>query len=195
MKRIIVLLAAVAGMSVLAGCAGGAPAVKTTDDGRAVAGGMPQFVKDAIKGIPEGTLAGVGSAKIGAAGLNQARTIAAARARAEIARQLNTASTEAILDVVQANEADPESAVAYQETVNVQLSKAELAGVSIIEQDQDASGNYWVVATMGKVDAVKTITAAQAAAKLAVPQAAALDATARLNALVDKVAAQEAANY
>jgi hypothetical protein len=151
---------------------------------------MPQFVQNAVKNAPEDTLVGVGVAKIGAAGLGQARTIAAARARAEVSRQLNSMVRDMLTDYTASSEADPTAAVSYQESITMTLSKSELTGSTIIEQDRDGDNNYWAVVSMGKAGVAKEISQAQAAAKLAVPKAQAFDAASRMDAAFEKIAAQ-----
>ncbi|MDR2551833.1 MAG: hypothetical protein LBD31_01510 [Treponema sp.] len=66
MKRVLVFFTGCA--LALSGCASGPARVETANDGRAVQGGMPPFIQDAVKNAPPDTLAGVGVAKIGAAG-------------------------------------------------------------------------------------------------------------------------------
>jgi hypothetical protein len=151
---------------------------------------MPQFVQSAVKQSPADTLVGVGSAKIGAAGLGQARTIAAARARAEISRQLNSMVRDMMVDFTASSEALPQDALSYQESLTMTLSKSELTGCSIIEEDRDGDNNYWAVVTMGKTNVAKEINQAQAAAKLAVPKAQAFDAAARMDAAFEKIASE-----
>jgi hypothetical protein len=185
MKKMLIFLTICA--LALSSCASGP---KTTSDGRAVKGGAPLFVRDAVKKAPADVLVGVGSAKIGAAGLGQARTIAASRARAEIARQLNAIVRDMVTDLTASSEVSPKDAVSYQETITMQLSKADLTGSSIIEQDADGDNNYWVVVTLGKTSVAKEINQAQAAAKLAAPKAAALDAAARMEKAFEKIASE-----
>jgi hypothetical protein len=187
MKKIAILLAGC--VLALSSCASSG-VTKTTDDGRAVQGGMPLFVRNAVKNAPPDTLVGVGSAKIGAAGLGQARTIATARARAEISRQLNTIVKDALTDFTASSEVSPKDAVSYQESITMTLSKSDLTGTSVIEQDQDGDNNYWVVVSLGKTNVAQEINQAQAAARLAVPRAAALDAAARMDAAFDKIASE-----
>ena len=165
---------------------------KTTDDGRAVVGGMPLFVKNALKDIPADVLVGVGSARVGAAGLGNARTMATSRARAEIGRQLNLVGTSAILDFAASSEVSQKDAAAYGEEVSRQLSKADLTGSKVIEQDLDGDtpANYWVVVILGKDSVAKEINQAQAAARLAVPKAAAIDAAARMDKAFEKIASE-----
>lgn len=188
MKRFVVM-AAVCALA-LAACASTGSATKTTGDGRAVQGGMPQFVNNAVKSAPANALVGVGSAKIGAAGLGQARTIASARARADISRQLNSMVRDMMADFTASSEASPQDALSYQESLTLTLSKSELTGSTIIEQDRDGDNNYWVVVSMGKDSVAGEINQAQAAARLAVPKAQAFDAAARMDAAFEKIAAE-----
>ena len=187
MKKMLILF--VGCVLALSSCASG-PKIKTTDDGRAVVGGMPLFIRNAIKTVQPDVLVGVGSAKIGAAGLGQARTVAAARARAEISRQLNSMVRAMLTDFTASNEVTPKDANSYQESITMTLSKADLTGSSVIEQDQDGDNNYWVVVTLGKNNVAKEINQAQAAARLAVPKAAALDAAARMDKAFEKIASE-----
>jgi hypothetical protein len=173
----------------LSSCASSPDApTKTTNDGRAVKGGMPLFVRTAVKDAPADVLIGEGSAKIGAAGLGQARTIATARARAEISRQLNSVVKDSLSDFTASSEVAPKDAVSYQESITMTLSNSTLIGSSVIEQDQDGDNNYWVVVSLGKKSVAQEINQAQAAARLAVPKAQALDAMARMEKAFDKIA-------
>jgi hypothetical protein len=70
------------------------------------------------------------------------------------------------------------------------LSKSNLSGSSIIEEDRDGGDNYWVVAVLGKSSVAQEINQAQAAARLAVPKAQAFDAAARMDAAFDKIVAE-----
>ncbi|MDR2491474.1 MAG: hypothetical protein LBD20_08755 [Spirochaetaceae bacterium] len=124
MKKMLILFAGC--VLALSSCASGP---KTTDDGRAAVGGMPLFVRNAVKNVSADTLVGVGSAKIGAAGLGQARTVAAARARAEISRQLNSMVRDMLTDFTASNEVTPKDANSYQESITMTLSKADLTGL------------------------------------------------------------------
>jgi hypothetical protein len=186
MKKMFILFTVCA--LVFTGCSSAPKPAKTTNDGRAVVGGVPQFVQNAVAKAPRDTLIGVGQAKIGAAGLGQARTIASSRARADISRQLNSIVKDALLDFTASSEVSAQDAISYQESINMTLSKSELTGSAIIEEDRDGDNNYWVVVTMGKTNVVQEINQAQAAARLAVPKAQALDAAARMDAAFDKIA-------
>jgi hypothetical protein len=185
MKKMLILFTGC--VLALSSCATGP---KLTNDGRAVKGGMPLFVRNAVKNVPSDTLVGIGSAKIGAAGLGQARTVATARARAEISRQLNSMVRDMLTDFTASSEVTSKDAVSYQESITMTLSKADLTGSSIIEQDQDGDSNYWVVVTLGKNNAAKEINQAQAAARLAVPKMQSLDAAARMDKAFEKIASE-----
>ncbi|MDR2491361.1 MAG: hypothetical protein LBD20_08165, partial [Spirochaetaceae bacterium] len=112
MKKMLILFAGC--VLALSSCASGP---KVSNDGRAVKGGMPLFVRNAVKNVSADVLVGVGSAKIGAAGLGQARTVAAARARAEISRQLNSMVRDMLTDFTASNEVTPKDANSYQESI------------------------------------------------------------------------------
>ena len=85
----------------------------------------PLFVKDAVKGAPKNAILGVGTARMSS--FSASRTVATTRAHADISRQLNAIITK---------EGD----------VTETLSSSTLSGVSVISEDIDDDGNYWVVA-------------------------------------------------
>jgi len=156
---------------------------------RRVGGTVPQFVKDAIKKAPEDALVGIGTAK--AASLSLARTTATTRARAEISRQMNTMIQDMVRDYSAGSEVDTKAALSFQENMTVALSKSTLTGSSIVDEDQDENGNYWVVVMLSKVNTVKEINQAQAAARLAVPAMASFNAEDRMNAAFDRAYGSE----
>jgi len=156
---------------------------------RRVGGAVPQFVKDAIKKAPEDALVGIGTAK--AASLSLARTTATTRARAEISRQMNTMIQDMVRDYSAGSEVDTKAALSFQENMTVALSKSTLTGSSIVDEDQDDNGNYWVVVMLSKVNTVKEINQAQAAARLAVPAMASFNAEDRMNAAFDRAYASD----
>jgi len=185
MKKIIgiaVVLCFVLGFS---GCASSGGS--NGGDGRGerkIGGNVPQFVKDAVKKTPEDALIGIGTAK--AASLSLARTTATTRARAEISRQMNTMIQDMVRDYSASSEVDPTAALSFQENITVALSKSTLTGSSIIEEDSDKDGNYWVVVMLSKASTVNEINQAQAAARLAVPSMASFNAEDRMNKAFDK---------
>jgi len=156
---------------------------------RRIGGVVPQFVKDAIKKTPEDALVGIGTAK--AASLSLARTTATTRARAEISRQMNTMIQDMVRDYSASSEVDPKAALSFQENMTVALSKSTLTGSAIVDEDQDENGNYWVVVMLSKVNTVKEINQAQAAARLNVPAMASFNAEDRMNAAFDRVYGSE----
>jgi len=151
---------------------------------RKIGGNVPQFVKDAVKKAPEDALVGIGTAR--AQSLSLARTTAATRARAEISRQMNTMIQDMVRDYSAGSEIDPKAALSFQENITVALSKSTLTGSSIVDEDQDDNGNYWVVVMLSKSSTVNEINQAQAAARLAVPAMASFNAEDRMNKAFDK---------
>jgi hypothetical protein len=186
MKKMIgitIILCFVLGFS---GC-GSTGKGKSTGDGRGerkIGGNVPQFVKDAVKKTPEDALIGIGTAR--AASLSLARTTATTRARAEISRQMNTMIQDMVRDYSAGSEIDPKAALSFQENITVALSKSTLTGSSIVEEDTDKDGNYWVVVMLSKASTVNEINQAQAAARLAVPAMASFNAEDRMNKAFDK---------
>ncbi|MDR2718860.1 MAG: hypothetical protein LBB89_12475 [Treponema sp.] len=156
---------------------------------RRIGGGVPQFVKDALKRTPEDALIGIGTAR--AASLSLARSTAATRARAEISRQINTMIRDMVRDYSAGSEVDQKSALSFQENITVALSKSTFSGSAVVEEDQDENGNYWVVVMLSKVNTVNEINQAQAAARLAVPAMASFSAEDRMNAAFDRAYAAE----
>ena len=182
MKKIIgiaVALCLVLGFSGCASSGGGSGKGE-----RKIGGNVPQFVKDAVKKTPEDALIGIGTAR--AASLSLARTTATTRARAEISRQMNSMIQDMVRDYSAGSEVDPKAALSFQENITVTLSKSTLIGSTIIEEDQDKEGNYWVVVMLSKSNTVKEITQAQAAARLAVPAMASFDAEKRMNEMFEQ---------
>jgi hypothetical protein len=152
-------------------------------------GGVPQFVNDAYKNASEDVLVGVGTYKIGndASKMSAGKTYAETRARADLSRQLQTIIKNMIIDYQANSELDPKAALSFQEEITQALSRADLKGAKIIEMQTD-SGILWLVMEYSKSAAANDYSAAQAAAKLAVPAAAAFDALSRMDNQFDKLA-------
>jgi len=178
MKKALLIAFALLVAFALFSCTSTPPAKGTDQSGR-VPGSFPQFVKDALKNVPDDVLVGIGVAKL--ASVSQSMTISATRARADISRQMNTMIQDMVRDYQASSEVNPEAALSFQENITVALSKSQLIGSKVIEQDQTADGSVWTVVWLGKSDVVKEINQAQAAAKLAVPAMASFDAEARMN--------------
>jgi hypothetical protein len=210
MRKVTLLSAAfLAALLVLAGCASAPPQqqaaapqpqaapapqavpapVPTVAVERRIGGNVPQFVRDAVKSTPEDALVGIGTAKMST--VSQSRTYAATRGRAEISRQILALMQDMIRDFTASSEVDPDTAVAYQENFTLALSKSALQGSSVVDEDQDDKGAYWVVVMMPRDGASREINQAAAQAKLAAPKAASIDAEGRMQAAFDKLLGQE----
>ena len=154
-----------------------------------VLGDVPQFVNDAYQNASEDVLIGVGNYKIGTdmSKMSTGMTFAQTRARADISRQLTTIIKNMITDYVATSELDSDASLSFQENITQALSKADLKGARIVASNT-YNGLLWVVMEYSKSAAISDYSAAQAAAKLAIPAAAAFDATARMENAFDKAA-------
>ena len=184
MKRTIIFLIVMIFTLSLSGCA-------TRDRDRA--GVFPDFVRRAVANAPADVLVGVGNARLNS--LAHSRTASAGRARAEIARQMNTMVEDMVRDYMAGSELDPRAAISFQEVITVSLSRAELQGASIVAQDRARDGVVWTVVFMGRENVAKEINQAQAAARLAVPAMASFDAEARMNEAFNRTNARERSNF
>jgi len=181
-KNIFITICLLLALMVVVSCASSKGS--KAEEGRAASSAFPQFVRDAIRSAPEDAVIGIGTARM--ANINQSRTIAQTRARAEISRTMDSIIQDMVRDYFAGSEADPLAVVSYSENMTVALSKSQLAGSFIVAEDMDANGNYWVVVSMGKVEAVNEINQAAAAARLAVPAAASFNAEERMNTAFDR---------
>jgi hypothetical protein len=180
-KSIVIALAAIA---LLASCG---------TDGSGFGGsgsqsGLPDIVRNARRNAPENTLIGIGSAKL--ATQAQSKTIAETRARAEIARAMDSMVQGMVRDYQASNEVDPQAAISFQENITTSLTRANLQGAVIADEDY-IDGTYYVVMYLNKANVVREISQAQAAARLAVPAMASFNAEARMNEAFDRQAAME----
>jgi hypothetical protein len=188
MKKLIIIALTAGFVFLWAGCAtsgGGSSGSYTTP----VLGNVPQFVNEAYQKASEDVLIGVGTYNIGndMSKMSTGMTFAQTRARASIARQLDTILKDMVTDYVATSELDPGAALSFQETITQALSKANLRGARIVRSDT-FDGLLWVVMEYSKSAAASDYSAAQAAAKLAVPAAAAFDALSRMENAFDKAA-------
>jgi hypothetical protein len=138
----------------------------------------------------EDVLIGVGTYKIGndMSKMGTGMTFAQTRARADIARQLESIVKNMVTDYAASSEIDPDASLSFQESITQALAKAELKGAKVVASQTD-NGLLWVVMEYSKSAAATDYTAAANAAKLAVPAAAAFDAMARMETAFDKAAA------
>jgi hypothetical protein len=151
---------------------------------------VPKFVNDAYQNASEDVLIGVGTSKIGneTSKKSTGMTFAQTRARADISRQLTTIIKDMVTDYAATSELDPDASLSFQETITQALSQADLKGAKIVTSNTE-NGLLWVVMEYSKSAAANDYSAAQSAAKLAVPAAAAFDALSRMENAFDKAAA------
>jgi len=197
MKKIVVSIVVLCLAFVILGCqaqatvtVGPTPGTPgTTDQISRVPGGFPQFVRDALRNVPDDVLVGIGVAKLQS--VSQAMTISATRARADISRQMSSMIQDMVRDYQASSEVDPGAAISFQENITVALSKSTLEGARVVEQDQTPDGTVWTVVWLDKNRVANEINQAQAAARLAVPAMASFNAEDRMNAAFANAAAQE----
>jgi len=192
MKKLLGVVTAVATLLVV-GCAS-APASSETTASPAPAqkkgglGGVPDFVNDAFLNASEDVLVGIGTYKTGGdtSKISHGKTMAETRARADIARQLNSIIKNMVTDYTATSELDPEAAVSFQESITQALTQAELRGSKTVQMQTDDNGVLWLVMEYSKSEAAKDFDAAQSAARLAVPAATAFNALDRMDTAFNK---------
>jgi hypothetical protein len=147
-------------------------------------------VNDAYLNASEDVLIGIGTYKIGndMSKMGTGKTFAETRARADLARQLDSIVKNMVNDYTATSEIDPGAAVSFQETVTQSLSKAQLRGARTVKLERDDNGILWVVMEFSKSAAAEEVNQAANAAKLAIPAAAAFDALDRMETAFSKEA-------
>lgn len=189
-KNVVLSMTALIALS-MAGCAS-APKADPNASGPMGAGlsGVPSFVNDAYLNASEEVLIGIGTYKIGndMSKMGTGKIFAETRARADIARQLDTIVKNMVNDYTATSEVDPEAVVSFQENITQALAKAELKGARTIKMDRDNNGLLWVVMDYSKSAAAAEVNQAASAARLAVPAAAAFDALSRMETAFSKEA-------
>ncbi|MDR1230685.1 MAG: hypothetical protein LBK61_04710 [Spirochaetaceae bacterium] len=187
MKKSFVLGAAVVLLLALAGCAGVPGASGSMGRGLS---GVPDFVNEAYLNASEDVLIGIGTYKIGndMSKMGPGKTFAETRARADIARQLDSIVRNMVNDYTATSEVDPDSALSFQESITQTLSRADLKGAKTVKLDRDDNGLLWVVMEFSKSAAAAEVNQAANAAVLAVPAAAAFDALQRMDTAFTKEA-------
>jgi hypothetical protein len=96
-----------------------------------------------------------------------------------------------VRDYTAGSEVDHSAVLSFQENITVALSQAKLQGAAIVEEDEDANGNYWTAVMMSKSSVVNEINQVVAAAKLRVPAMASFNAQNRMDAAFDKILKDE----
>jgi hypothetical protein len=196
MKNLFVLGVTAVLLLSVAGCQSApAPAVLGTPEisgtsGSSGSANSLSFANNAYRNASEDVLVGIGTYKIGSdmSKLGTGRTFAETRARADIARQLNTIVRNMVNDYTATSELDPAAAVSFQETITQTLAKAELRGARTVNTEVDDNGLLWVAMEFSKPAAVNEVNQAANAAKLAVPAAIAFDALQRMETAFSKEA-------
>jgi hypothetical protein len=152
-------------------------------------GGVPDFVNEAYQNASEDVLIGIGTYKIGTdmSKMSAGMTFAQTRARADIARQLQSIVKNMVTDHFATSELDPSAQSSFQENITQALAKADLKGAKVVKSNTQ-DGVLWVVMDYSKSAAASDFDAAAAAAKLAVPAAIAFDAVSRMDNAFDKAA-------
>jgi nitroimidazol reductase NimA-like FMN-containing flavoprotein (pyridoxamine 5'-phosphate oxidase superfamily) len=170
MKKIFVLALPLCAALVFFGCASKPPA----------SGGMPPNIANARRNAPEDVIVGIGGGvKMGTSA--ESRNFAATRARAEISNTMDSIVKNMVRDYTASSEVDPQAALAFQENITVTLSKSNISGAVVFNEEPDKDGQWWCVMHLSKANVVKEISQAQAAARLAVPAMASFDAEKRMN--------------
>ena len=147
---------------------------------------VPSFVSDALKKVPLDALVGVGTAKM--ASMSMSRTVAATRARADIARQINQVVVEMVRNYSVVSETDPNAAHSFQERITVAISKADLPATSVIDEGMDDAGNYWAVVMLSKESLSGVITQAQNQAAGDFPRMSSFNIGSMLNDAIESIA-------
>jgi predicted small lipoprotein YifL len=193
MKTKYIWLAILAAFIALAACRQKKPEQNAADAGtqRKVAETVPAFVRDALKNAPQDALVGIGTAKMST--LSMSRVTAATRARAEIARQINLVVSQMVHEYTAASATDPAVLLLFQERVTTTASVAGLSGLSVIDEDMDGEGNYWVVVMMGKEPVSDAISQAQNQVKDDFPQMSSFDVGEMLTNALESVVKAEIA--
>jgi hypothetical protein len=166
-------------------CASSGGAGGNSTGGRKISGRVPEFVRNAVKNVPEDALVGIGTAKMRT--ISDSRNVATTRARVEISRQLAILVRNMVRDYSASSEIDPDAALSFYENFTLALSQSKFTGSSVVDEDMDEDGNYWCVVMLSKTEAAREISPAEAQAKLRVPAAASFNAEARANEAFDQL--------
>jgi hypothetical protein len=147
MKRILSVCAALLLALLAFGCASSAPAASAQAPVN-----LPPWINDSV---PEDALWGIGSAKQSSTQMSM--TMSETRARADIARQLSTIVEGMITDYTRdANMGTSNQAsIGLQESINRQLSQAQLTGARRDQLWTAPDGTFWARIVYSKADAAR----------------------------------------
>ena len=152
--------------------------------------GLPRLVEEARRNPPEDVLVGIGFAKMSTQ--YESKTTAEDRARAEIARAIDSIVGNMITDYQAGSELDYTAASAFQEEITVALSRSRLRG-AIIVNEAWIDGTYYVVMHLNKANVASEIN--QAAARLDAPFRSSLLDEERMNAAFSQSSAKMAGDF
>jgi len=144
MKRTVVVAALVAAVAIVATSCGSSPAQATNDP-------VSQFIREARRSAPEGAILGIGTSNL--PNMAIARSTAEARARAEIARQVEVVVTNMIEVVTIASEAERDALLSYQSDTTRTLANQTQQGATIFDENV-INGNQITIVIL-TVDALR----------------------------------------
>jgi hypothetical protein len=126
---------------------------------------VSDFIREVRRGAPENAMLGIGTSNHSNRGL--ARTTAEARARAEIARQVEVVVRNMINDYTAGSEAEQQALMQFTETVTQTLAQQTQRGA--IVRDENLIGGEQITVVMLTRDAMSNelMSASQSAAALA----------------------------
>jgi hypothetical protein len=154
---------------------------------RKIAGDVPDNVRKAVLNAPDDVIIGIGTANYSI--LYMAQSTAETRARVEIARQVNSLVTRMVYKHKVANDIDSEKTTEFEETITVQITRANLSGSTIIHREIDEDGAFWVVVSIKKENAAKEIN--EASPKITFPELAEFNNNEQFMATFWEICAEE----
>ncbi|GHV74820.1 hypothetical protein AGMMS49940_21220 [Spirochaetia bacterium] len=162
---------------------GCASAPRATSTAPHLVGGYPKTIQDAVNETPDEYYVGVGSAESKTAA---SKSIAATRARASIAQQLETVIKDLVEDYNSSSEAHSDLE-AFQSEITVAIAQADLVGNREIGYFVDENNIVWVAIRYSREEAKKLISqSTRDSGKLNESQKQALSAEDRLEKWLEK---------
>ena len=172
-KFSLILLVLVIGFA-LAGCAS-KPSVGSASD-------VPPWLNDLP---PDDVIWGIGQAK--QSSVSMSMTIAESRARAAIARELQTKVQQMIEDYnMDAGNVKNQANASMQQNIMRQVINIDVSGARIIQRWQGKDGMWWFLAEMKRADAKKQMESILGNEEAAYSQFKAQEALKMLDAQLDK---------
>jgi hypothetical protein len=175
MRKIIKVIIVMSAMFAFLSCS-------TTNRNMTIPANFPGPVKKALRNVPNDVLIGIGVAKFPM--LNMSLNVSAARARAELSRQLNSIVHEIVL-------VNNDAEASFKETVIVTISQSTIVGSKIIVQHQARDGSMWTVVSLDKANVVNEIDQANSLARRTTSSTIPFNATDRIDAAFANAVAQK----